>query len=109
MKSAIRQAAHTEVVILHSLPVRMDETFVECRERECDLAQQLARLDTEKNYPVDLIVFFCDLEEIDAPSLRSIAPMVIGIGHQNHKALVRTIRPTAALDEEKTWWDFIKA
>jgi lauroyl/myristoyl acyltransferase len=107
MSFAANTAVHTEVEIIHHGNCANLSSHVTQYGKKSDLRKQIAEIDAEKSYPVDLVVCFLSSKEMKQISIDPSIPMVACVSPGKKSLGCLTVNTSKKWNEEKTWWDFI--
>ena len=103
---AIYQAAHTEVALISQHMPDFACSFYQRDVAVTDLAALVEDIDSEKSYPLDILLWIAPAEEGDMRGLASRIPVIAAIARKGHQDITCPIDLEGALDEESTWWEF---
>lgn len=72
-------------------------------------ADLLRKIDASKTYPLDMIIYFCPIQEIDDAHRKCRIPQAVGLSHsRNHLLDINISPPQTALTAPETWWHFLR-
>jgi hypothetical protein len=71
-----------------------------------DLAALVEDIDSEKSYPLDILLWIAPAEEGGLQGLGSRIPMLAAIARKGIAHVSFPVDINGALDEESTWWEF---
>jgi lauroyl/myristoyl acyltransferase len=107
----IHQLPHAEFEIINLTPALvMPHARFHTIAANHDWANELKRIDESKSYPLDLVVYFCDRDEITDAHKKVFIPQAIGLSSGGNRLLdINIPAPLASLTDPQTWWHFLRA
>jgi lauroyl/myristoyl acyltransferase len=105
MKHVIDHADDAQVDVISTIPMHPQRG--NWHQRSEKLTKQMEEIANQSMNPIDIIVYFCPIEEIPAQIDISYAYLTTGISpEKNHKFTV-ALTTQDSLTQEPTWWKFL--
>jgi len=93
--------------LIHSLP--QAEIHQIHAAADLDLSTTLIALDQQKNYPLDLVIYFCPELAHQSPHRHTSIDMAAGFGKSQPSLPCAIPPPSTAMDDPQTWFHLIQS
>lgn len=106
--AAARQSEHTTIDVISPISVETHDLPLVCHPRQEALTRQMQQFAADSRNPIDLIVYFCDVEEIPTSLSWETDLVTVGMAPQKTKRTNITIISQGSLFDSTTWLHYVK-
>ncbi len=103
---AIAQAPHAEITMIAQSMPDFPCCFFQRDHTLTNLVALVEDIESEKSYPLDILLWIAPVEEGSLQGLGSRIPFIAAIARKGHAHVSFPVDLNGALDEESTWWEF---